>query len=148
MINRDATSGKSVTLIILARILTNGTIANIAVVSCSENDTDKNTSSENVTAKPQVNLTVTKTVNLINVTIGDIITYTIEVSNDGPSDATSIEVHEDFGGTVDIIAADPSKGNYSNGVWTIDELGFDEGASLTLTVMVKKAETVENTVTA
>ena len=137
----------NVTLWLQVRLTANGTFTNVALADSNENRTNA-TNGTDVTVRPVVNLSINKTVDKTNVTIGDTITYTITVKNNGPSNATNVEIEENMKGDVVIIGADPSKGDYSNGMWTISFLENGETATLTLKVNVTKAETVENAVIA
>ena len=93
----NITAGGKIVLTLRAKIISNGTISNIAFVNCSENTTDKNSSSNNITANPKVNLTIVKTVNLTgNISVGDLVNFTITVTNNGPSNATNVTVVDDL----------------------------------------------------
>ena len=85
--------GESYVFNITVRALRNGTFTNIANVTCIENKTVKE---DNVAVyvAPVVNLTVTKVVDIENVTIGDNVVFTIVVTNNGPSNATNIKVSD------------------------------------------------------
>ncbi len=82
---------------IVVRVLTNGTFDNVAHVNCSEEPTIKN-STATVNVAPVVNLTVVKTVDVTTVEITDNVVFTVNVTNNGPSDATGVRV-------VDVVPA-------------------------------------------
>ena len=129
---------------VVVKVMANGTLRNVVKANSSENTTGiTNYTDLNVT--PAVDLVINKTVDKTNVTVGDTVVYTITVKNNGPSNATDVEVTENLKGGVE-ITANPSKGTYVNNKWTIPLLEANETATLTLTVKVLKAETIENSV--
>lgn len=67
---------------------------------------------------------------------GDTIVYTVVVTNDGPLDATSVQLIDNLptGVTYDSHAA--SQGTYSSSLWTIGNLVEDASAILTITATV------------
>lgn len=141
-------NGANATLTIVAKVISNGIISNVAIVNCSENSTNKNDSSENIPAHPIVDLKINKTVDATETQVGEEITYTIVVINNGPSDATGVNVAENIKGNVEIIAANSSKGKYNNstGLWAIGGLANGEKVNLTITVKLIEIGIVENRV--
>ena len=71
-----------------------GTITNTATVTADagETDTTNNSGSDDITVTPEVDLAVTKTVNESDAQTGATLVYTITVTNNGPSPATSLVV--------------------------------------------------------
>ena len=49
---------------VAVRILTNGTLTNVAVANSTENTTNVTSNTTNITANPQVSLSVSKSVNV------------------------------------------------------------------------------------
>jgi len=142
----NITSGAKVTLKILARIITNGTIPNIAIVNCSENTTNKNSSSQNFTAKPQVNLTVIKTAQTTGtIYVGDIVNYTITVTNNGLSNATNVTITENLIQAFRFVKANGTYVNNTQKItWTIDKLENGTSKSVWITVKVLTNGTLSN----
>ena len=138
-------AGESVIVTIVARVTGNGTIENIAVVKSNETKAN-NDSSENVTAHPVVDLSINKTVSTTAAKVGDEITYIITVHNNGPSNATNVNVTEILSQYVSLISAAPDRGEYdeTDGVWYIGKLENSETLTLTLVVKVNAAEIIEN----
>jgi len=84
-----------------------------------------------------VDIEVRKAVNPLSVQSGDTATYTIEVINNGPDQATNVEVTEQLPNGVSYIAPHTaSQGSYdaATGVWTVGTLA--NGANATLTINV------------
>ena len=95
----NITNGSSVTLTLVAQVIHSGNISNVVVVTSTENDTNKsnnNASIPNITAKPAVDLQIMKDVNVTSriVEVNDYIRYIITVYNDGPCNATNVNVSE------------------------------------------------------
>lgn len=84
------------------------------------------------TPQKVADLDVTKTVDVASAHIGDPAQFTVTVTNNGPDDATGIEVSdpESAGFSFDMIT--PSHGTYSAGVWSVGHLDVGESASLTI----------------
>ena len=77
---------------IVVRVLTNGTFDNVAHVNCTEEPTIKN-STATVNVAPVVNLTVVKTADVTTVEITDNVVFTVNVTNNGPSNATGVRIN-------------------------------------------------------
>ena len=93
-------------------MIANGTIENVVSVTANENDTNKsnnNYSSENVTALPVVDLKVNKTVNVTVVNVTDLVKYTITVRNNGPSNATGVNVIDKLNSNLEFYSFDSSR---------------------------------------
>lgn len=93
-------SGEANAVTVVASVDSNalGTLINTASVSGDEveNDSTNNTATAETVVEPRIDLTITKTDddNDLTITPGDTITYTVLVANNGPSNATGVEVVE------------------------------------------------------
>ncbi len=139
----DLAKGASATLKLVVEVIGNGTVENTVFVKSNENDTVKNTTSENVTANPVVGLEITKTVDKTVAYVGETITYTIVVKNNGPSDATGVKVTEELSNLVKLTN---EVEGYDGHVWTVGNLAKGESKELVLAVEVIGNGTVENSV--
>ncbi|MCC9601588.1 DUF11 domain-containing protein [Stieleria sp. JC731] len=83
---------KSATLVFTVGATQDGTITNTASVTADagETDTSNNSDSVDVTATPEADLTVAKTVDSANAQAGDTLVYTITITNDGISTAEGV----------------------------------------------------------
>ena len=87
--------GESYVFDITLKAIANGTFTNIANVTCAENKTPVS-DSDDVVVIPVVNLDVVKTVDYDDTAIGDVVVFTITVTNNGPSDATNVVIKDLF----------------------------------------------------
>ncbi len=84
----------------------------------------------------QIDLTIDKTADVSSVNIGDLVTYTITVTNEGAGTATGIQVSEAFPAGVTVQSENTSQGDLSaDDIWNVGTL--DAGNSATLTVIVQ-----------
>ena len=134
----NITSGLSVNIKIKAKVLTNGTIPNFANVTSIENDTNtsnNNDSSDNITAKPKVNLTIIKTANITNATVGDTVNFTITVYNNGPSNATNVQITDTLDNGFSYVTANGTPTGDRTITWPIGNL--ENGTNATVWLIVK-----------
>jgi uncharacterized repeat protein (TIGR01451 family) len=104
---------------------TAGNTSGTATVSAT---LDGVTVSTPITLRPVANLGITQTVNS-PVNVGNTVTYTVTVKNNGPNTAHNIRIQDIIPAGFTAVA---SLGSYSNGIWTITSL--DNGANATLTI--------------
>lgn len=133
------------------RVIGVGEIPNTVNVTGRENDTNKSNNrddAENITALPIVDVKVNKTVSLTEAFIGDNIVYTITVQNNGPCDATDVNVTENLSNKVTLVQYNETQGSYDAGknIWYVGKLSNGSIASLTLTVRINEIGVIENTV--
>ena len=83
-------------------------------------------------------IVMNKTVDNIEPMVGDQITFTVEVTNNGPNDFTDIEISEIIQSGFDYISHTVNLGDYDpvSGVWMIDLLPANETATLQIIVEV------------
>ena len=142
----DLDVNETKTIVIVAKVIGNGTIPNNISVKSSEIDIDSSNNhaaADNLTAIPVVDLKVTKVVSTTSAKVGDIIKYTITVVNKGPSVATGVKVTEKLS---KLVKLQGKVNGYSNDVWNVGTLKVNETKTLTLTVKVVAAGNIENNV--
>lgn len=98
-----------------------------------------NTATGRLSISPKVSLAITKSASPSPVTAGTGLTYTLTVSNGGPSPATNVVVTDELPAAVTFTTATPSQGNCGpaqNGVLTCTLGTVASGGSATVTVVV------------
>ncbi|MDD3875275.1 MAG: GEVED domain-containing protein, partial [Bacteroidales bacterium] len=137
----------SKTLTITALVLASGDYENIAEVTTSSNDPvpGNNIDTVETTPVPQADLTITKIADNPSQNVGNDIVFTLEVTNDGPSDATNVEV-EDLLPDGYTYVSDNSGGDYNSvtGIWTIGNLAYTQSVSIEITATILASGDYEN----
>ena len=82
-----------------------------------------------------IDLSLAKTVDIATPDVGSNVVFTIEVTNDGPSDATGVEVTDQLPTGYTFKSSD---GAYvsGTGIWTIGDLANTATATLNITAKV------------
>ena len=122
-----------------------GALDNTASVTSTTPDPDggdlASTASVDVTASgsgASVDLGVTKVVDDPTPTPGEVLTYTIEVSNGGPSTATGVEIADHLPAGLEYVSSHASQGAYHPGthLWRVGRLAVGGTASLQMRARV------------
>ncbi|MDL2246570.1 DUF11 domain-containing protein [Methanobrevibacter sp. OttesenSCG-928-K11] len=141
--------GKSITLNIICLINKTGFLENFAVVSGGENDPDlsNNNDSEIINVNKVADLSVIKSVSNSNPNLNDLIIWTITIQNNGPSDASGVNVFDILPQGL-IYQSDDSGGSYNHltGLWNIGILKTSELKTLKIISLVNKTGEIENLV--
>lgn len=153
-------SGATATITVNATVLpgTTGTLTNVASVastdtSLTENITTNNTDTETTALTPRIDLRIAKTDSIDPAIAGNALTYTITVTNDGPSTATNVVMSDTLPAGVTFTSGTASQGTVTNnaGVVTgnLGTLAPNASATVTLVVGVNAATrgTITNTST-
>jgi uncharacterized repeat protein (TIGR01451 family) len=130
-----------------------GTIVNNAGVSSATNDPVSGNSGASAGAVPTgaavADVVITKTTGTTTVATGSQFAYTITVTNNGPSPATSVVVNDTLPAGLQFVSAAPSQGtcNASSPVTcNLGTIGVTASATITLTVQVTGTSgTIANT---
>ena len=139
-----------VRLVLQARVTTTGTFTNTATVSDADQFdpvTANNTASVSLTPS-QADLAVTKSVDNAAPNVGDVVTFTVTVTNNGPDAATGVSINDTLPPELALVSATPSEGSYSSasGVWTIGTI--PSGGSVTLQLVTRVTGPLATTNTA
>lgn len=139
----DAGTANKKTLTITATVAVSGSFTNEAEVSTTsppdqyDPDALNNKGSATVITR-EADLVVAKTVDRPSPNVGDLITFTVTVRNDGPDGANNVEVTDTFptSGLQIVGAPIASQGSFDvgTGVWTIGGIGVGAGSQQTLTI--------------
>ncbi|MEM7114356.1 MAG: fibronectin type III domain-containing protein [Chloroflexota bacterium] len=100
---------------------------------------------------PPADLTISKADAVDPVVAGDDVTYTIQVTNDGPNTSENVVVTDTLPGTVNFVSATPDNGTscaHDNGTVTCNLGNLNDGDSVDVTVVVTTtaAGTINNSV--
>lgn len=106
-----------------------GSMSNNASASVYGTTFDSNSVSTSIKRIADVDLT--STVDNERPDVGDMVTFKVKVRNNGPSDATNIQIWDKLPYGFANVHISGSKGTYANGIWTLD-LASGEEATLTL----------------
>ncbi|MDJ0617789.1 MAG: hypothetical protein QNJ63_13785 [Calothrix sp. MO_192.B10] len=92
-------------------------------------------------------LSVTKTDNQTSTTPGSAITYTVTVSNNGPSTVNSLTLNDTVPASIENPSFTPSTGSYNNNTGTWTGLNLASGQSITLTIQGTVSSSATGTIT-
>ena len=117
------TSTMQQTLQLIATVVSPSARTNTAAISHADQfDRKTRNNSAGVTETPQVaDLAIAKMVDDPTPTVGETVTFTVALSNNGPSAATSVRVSDQLPAGLTFVSAKTSQGAYSSGsgVWTV-----------------------------
>ena len=119
----------------------NDTWINVASANCTENGTVVNDTAT-VVVLPLADLCINKLVSDDSVHNGEIVDWTVIVSNNGPSKAVNVVVVDVIpDGLVDVGVVSIGKGAFKNNVWSIGDLAYGETVALVLKTTVNATNT-------
>ena len=143
-------AGSHATLTLVASADVAGALSNNAAVA-SQDQVDPNPLNNNdaasINAAPNADLRVTKAVSNAAPPVGAPVTYTVAVTNLGPSAATSAEILDALPAGVSFVSATASQGTYNpgTGVWTVGQIPVSGTETLSITVRVTALGALANT---
>ena len=139
--------GKSVKLTIVCKVNKTGTIKNAANASSNEFDWDlsNNFDESVINVAPACDLKVTKSANNSNPNFGDLISWKIVVSNNGPDVAHNIKVSDILPESLVLVNA-TSYYNVKTNAWLLYSLNVGRSVKLTIVCKVNKTGTIKNAV--
>jgi uncharacterized repeat protein (TIGR01451 family) len=142
----DTTASR--TLRIQAQVINgNSTINTASIAHADQFDPNTANNTASTTSTPQAaDLSVTKTVNNPTPNVGDTITYTVTLADNGPSNATGVIVQDSLPAGLTFVAAVPTQGAYSatSGVWSVGSVANGSSALLTISAVVANASASTN----
>jgi uncharacterized repeat protein (TIGR01451 family) len=147
----DMNVGASGTLTVTASVNAIGNYTNIATITGNELDTNmvNNTSSVTPNANPVSDLAITKMVNNPTPLVGTNVIFTINVTNNGPSNAINTVVTDLLPSGYTYASHTQTAGSYNSGtgVWTVGNLNNGITRTLTITAIVLNSGNYTNTAT-
>src|SRR5438067_933266 len=123
-------------------------LTNTASVSGGGEINTANDSASDVTnVVSRADIAVAKIASSGTVTVGSNVDFTVTVTNNGPSDATGVQITDQLPAGVTFVSATPSVGTYNSGtgLWNIGGLAGAASATLTLTATVTATGSITNT---
>ncbi|WP_157766126.1 T9SS type B sorting domain-containing protein, partial [Aquimarina aggregata] len=150
-VNRTLIQGDIERLTITAIVNPTGIYTNIAEITASDNlATDpniaNNTSSIGTVPIPIADLSLTKTVDNFRPDVTDIITFTLTLTNDGPSEATGVIITDVLPSGFNLVS-DTSGGLYNSGTgeWSVGNLAIGATTSIDIVVSINTLGNYINT---
>ncbi|SDQ21560.1 T9SS type B sorting domain-containing protein [Flagellimonas zhangzhouensis] len=151
-------SGSSRSLSILCNVNPSGDYNNTAqITGHDQTDIDSSPNNDapgeddqdqvNVYPDPLVDISVTKMVDEFIPEVGSEIVFTVNVTNDGPSDATNVVVTDMLASGYDLVSISATSGTYNsiNGSWVVGNLASGNTETLEITVEVLPTGNYSNT---
>ena len=133
-------------LTVTATVNAPGQIVNSATVDGDQFDPNLGNNTASASATPQVaDLALAKTVSNPTPNVGDTITFTVTLTDAGPSAATGVQVTDLLPAGLTFVSDSPSQGTYTpgNGVWTVGAVtpGTPQTLMIVATVVSPTAQT-------
>ncbi|TMD68282.1 MAG: DUF11 domain-containing protein, partial [Chloroflexi bacterium] len=125
-----------------------GALTNTAsVTGGGESNLSNDSASDPTTLASHADVGVTKIASSGTVPVGSTVTYTVTAYNNGPSDATGLQVTDQLPAGLTLVSATPATGTYTagTGVWNIGALANGASTTLTLTATVTATGAITNT---
>ena len=145
-------AGTNITLSIAARVTEQGNFSNYVEIFGYDEDTNtsnNNATLPNITAMPVVDLSITKEVNVgSEVLVGQTVVFTITVRNNGPSDATNVNVTEVLSSHLNMTEYITWDSHYDvdAGVWYIGDLARYDWRQIIIVTEVVSVGNISNVV--
>jgi uncharacterized repeat protein (TIGR01451 family) len=134
-----------------AMVVSPGARTNTAAISHADQfDRKTRNNSAGATETPQISdLAIAKTVDDPTPTVGDTVTFTVALSNTGPSTATDVGVDDLLPAGLTFVSAKPSHGTYSSGsgLWTVGTVKKMKTVALRVVATVVSPNPQTNTAT-
>ena len=146
----NLTNNETAKLVITVKIIKTGFIQNNVSVNGTGFDPNvtNNNATVNITVPQTADLSVVKIVNVDRVSVGNRITYTIVVKNNGPDTALDVYAVDKLSDALKFVSYKASVGVYDpvTGIWTIGNLTNKSNATLEITCIVLKTGVISNEV--
>ena len=138
--------GEKATINIYCIVNGTGLIENLVSVNASEFDYDEtnNNDSERIFVGPSSDLAIVKTANASNVNYNDLVKWTLAISNNGPDNAVNVKVMDLLPVGFTYIDSILSKGNYIDGIFSIDCIEVGETVKIEIITLVEETGSFMN----
>ena len=139
----------SVTLVVTAKVVSPNPRTDTATISAADQyDTVAANNTASATETPKLaDLVVTKVVSDPTPNVGDVITFTVTLTNNGPNTTTNVSLHDLVPAGLTFLSAAPTLGAYnsSSGLWTLGTVASGASPSIIFTVFVVSPNVQINT---
>jgi large repetitive protein len=126
-------NGGSATLTIVATVSGTAPAQNKATAQADQFDPDTSSNTATADVVPRAaNLRIAKNVSNAQPVNGEILTFTLVATNDGPSAATPVTVADALPAGLTLVDYVATQGNYAAGIWNVGALSATENATLTV----------------
>jgi uncharacterized repeat protein (TIGR01451 family)/fimbrial isopeptide formation D2 family protein len=143
-------NGASATLTVSGTVTTAGTVTNTATVTHAIGDPWDLVSSNDsagATISQLVNIAVSKSVDVATPNVGDVVTFTVGVTNTETNTANDVVISDLLPAGLTLGTATPDHGTYDSGTghWSVGSIGPSGAASMTMTATVVSGSARTNT---
>ena len=130
---------ETVNLEIITKIKKTGNFTNAVNVSADEYDYDmtNNEANKSIVVDPSIDLEITKRVNNTSPNYNDLVKWTITIRNNGPDNATTVEIRDMLPTSLEFIDYTATKGYYEDRFWKFCCLEVGEEATLEIITRVR-----------
>ena len=139
--------GEVETLEIICRVNKIGRLTNHVSIKANEFDPDytNNDAEESIDVPPAVDIEVINKASNPNPLFGETFVWMITVKNNGPDDATEVELMDSLPESLIYLDYKSTKGNYVDGLWKLGKLNVGETEYLNITCIANDlGKTVNN----
>ena len=148
----DLIVGEVKELDMICKVSATGTFKNFVSIQGNEfdPDVDNNNDDESIFVAPACDLIITKTASKYYYKLGDLVSYSIKLTNNGPDDARNIQVKEFHDDSLVLKSFKASKGSFNKltQTWSINKLATGESAELLVDAIATGKGIVKNIVSA
>jgi uncharacterized repeat protein (TIGR01451 family) len=130
-----------------ASTITNTAVINPPASGVIDTDPSNNSASDTNSITRSADIQVVKTASNAVAPIGGSLTFTITVTNNGPSDAAAVSVADTLPSGYTFVGATPSVGSFTAPTWTIGTLAKGATATLNIMTTVRPTGVYANTAT-
>ncbi len=146
-------SGETATVNLTLGTFASGNLLSTTNVTSSEYDYNPSnnslvsTKTVNSITSPNADLQLTQIVNNLNPGIGNQITFTLTLKNQGPGTATVIKVQDILPGGLSFVSAYADLGSYDSntGIWTVGNMPPNASVNLSISANVNSGQSITNT---
>jgi LPXTG-site transpeptidase (sortase) family protein len=141
----------SATLVIVARVTGTSAVTNSATKTAElqpDAVSGNDTASATVTGQA-ADIAILKTLSNPTPNVGSTVAFVVTATNNGPSNATGVEVTDSLPAGLTLVSATPSAGTYNSGtgIWQIGPLVNGAFATLSIVATVNTTTAITNTAT-